>query len=31
MQAKLLEWNFLHGAELQVWPRFSGRAGLKFV
>ena len=30
---ELLKWNFWHGAELQVWPGFSGRAGLglKFV
>jgi len=33
MQVKLLEWNFWHGAQLQVWAGFSGLAGhgLKFV
>ena len=28
MQVELLEWNFWHGVELQLWQGFSGRAGL---
>jgi len=30
MQVELLEVNCRHGAELEVWPGFSGRAGLGF-
>jgi len=28
MQVELSKWNFWHGAELYVWPGFSGWAGL---
>jgi len=33
MQVELLELSFWYGTESQVWPGFSGRAGLglKFV
>ena len=29
VQVELLEWNSWYGADLQVWPGFSGRPGLK--